>query len=201
MFWFLLLGLLLVIGAVTLAVSGSGVGRGGDRVVGGLADPVPERLAGDLPPDRPVARTDIDSLRLPLALRGYRMEEVDDALDRLGAELSERDARIAELEAALAGAQADAVAGELLDEPRRTGEVPPSGAEPEPQDGFPRATASLHRSRTGLDAEADEHDVHDAEPPSGPCTIRDARDAGAADDVGDAPGATPRGSGGGRENR
>jgi hypothetical protein len=34
------------------------------------------------------------------------MADVDDALSRLGAELAERDARIADLESALAGAQA-----------------------------------------------------------------------------------------------
>lgn len=106
MFWFLLLGLLLVIGGVTLAVVRSGVGEGDGRVSGGLADPVPERLAPVLPRERPLVRADIDALRLPLGLRGYRMEEVDDVLDRLGAELSERDARIAELEASLAGSQA-----------------------------------------------------------------------------------------------
>lgn len=109
MFWFLLLGLLLVIGGVTLAVVRSGVGEGDGRVSGGLADPVPERLAPVLPPERPLVRADVDALRLPLGLRGYRMEEVDDVLDRLGAELSERDARIAELEASLAGDQAAAL--------------------------------------------------------------------------------------------
>lgn len=34
------------------------------------------------------------------------MSDVDDALTRLGAELAERDARIADLESALSGAQA-----------------------------------------------------------------------------------------------
>jgi hypothetical protein len=34
------------------------------------------------------------------------MADVDDALSRLGAELAERDARIADLESALAGARA-----------------------------------------------------------------------------------------------
>ena len=43
---------------------------------------------------------------LTAAVRGYRMADVDDALGRLGAELAERDARIADLEAALAGARA-----------------------------------------------------------------------------------------------
>jgi hypothetical protein len=41
-------------------------------------------------------------------MRGYRMADVDEVLGRLGAELAERDARIAELESALAGAQATA---------------------------------------------------------------------------------------------
>ncbi|CAM5329590.1 hypothetical protein STANM309S_02526 [Streptomyces tanashiensis] len=49
-------------------------------------------------------RADVEALRLPVAARGYRMADVDDVLVRLGAELAERDARIAELEEALAGA-------------------------------------------------------------------------------------------------
>lgn len=53
-------------------------------------------------------RADIDGLRFPLTARGYRMADVDDALSRLGAELAERDARIADLESALAGARAAA---------------------------------------------------------------------------------------------
>jgi DivIVA domain-containing protein len=46
----------------------------------------------------------VEALRFPLTMRGYRMADVDDALGRLGAELAERDARISDLEAALAGA-------------------------------------------------------------------------------------------------
>ncbi|MEE1927726.1 DivIVA domain-containing protein [Streptomyces sp. TRM 70351] len=107
MFWFLLLALLVVVGALVLAVVGSDDGTG--RARGGLSDPVPVQAAVPLPPERPVGRADVAALRLPLALRGYRMSEVDDALDRLAAELAERDARIAELEAALAGAQATAL--------------------------------------------------------------------------------------------
>ncbi|MFD4691524.1 DivIVA domain-containing protein [Streptomyces sp. NBC_00683] len=104
MFWFLLLTMAVVVAAVTLAV----VGGGGSAV---LQDVEPERLTDPLPTNRPVGRADIEVLRLPLAVRGYRMAEVDDALGRLGAELAERDARIAELESALAGAQATAVTG------------------------------------------------------------------------------------------
>ncbi|MGI5530248.1 DivIVA domain-containing protein [Streptomyces syringium] len=103
-FWFFLITLLVVVAAVTLAVGG---GSGG----GALADAAPDRIGPQLPAERPLGRADVDALRLPVALRGYRMVETDDALDRLAAELAERDARIAELEAALAGAQASAMSG------------------------------------------------------------------------------------------
>lgn len=111
MFWFLLLTMAVVVAAVTLAV----VGGGGSAV---LQDAPPERLFDPLPATRPVARADIEALRLPMVPRGYRMTDVDEALGRLGAELAERDARIAELESALAGARATAVNGpELFDRP------------------------------------------------------------------------------------
>lgn len=95
MFWFLVIALVVVVAAVTLAVLGRGDG-------GSLTEAPPERLADPLPADRPVHRDDVDSLRFPLTLRGYRMVDVDDALARLGAELAERDERIAVLESALA---------------------------------------------------------------------------------------------------
>jgi DivIVA domain-containing protein len=101
MFLFLVVGLAVVVGAVTLSVIG-----GGDSAP--LPDVAPERLDDPLPPDRPVNHADIETLRFPLAARGYRMAEVDDALSRIAAELAERDARIADLEHALAGAQATA---------------------------------------------------------------------------------------------
>jgi DivIVA domain-containing protein len=107
-FWFLLIALVVVVAAVALAVVGGGDGPG-RTARGGLADAPPDRLEAWLPADRPLNRSDLDALRLPPAVRGYRMAEVDDVLDRLGAELAERDARIAELEASLAGAQAAAM--------------------------------------------------------------------------------------------
>ncbi|WP_037673361.1 hypothetical protein [Streptomyces globisporus] len=97
MFWFLLITMVVVVAAVTLAVVG-----GGDSEV--LPDVAPEQLVDPLPVARPVDRADVEALRLPVAPRGYRMADVDDVLVRLGAELAERDARIAELEEALAGA-------------------------------------------------------------------------------------------------
>ncbi|WP_432123282.1 hypothetical protein [Streptomyces sp. S1] len=96
MFWFLLITMVVVVAAVTLAVVG-----GGDSEV--LPDVAPEQLVDPLPVTRPVDRADVEALRLPVAARGYRMADVDDVLVRLGAELAERDARIAELEEALTG--------------------------------------------------------------------------------------------------
>lgn len=101
MFWFVLVALVAAVAAVALVVVGSI--DGADRTAhGGLADVTPDRLVDALPLDRPLSRADVAGVRLPMALRGYRMAEVDDLLDRLGAELAERDARIAELERAVA---------------------------------------------------------------------------------------------------
>ncbi|MEO3847422.1 DivIVA domain-containing protein [Streptomyces sp. B8F3] len=103
MFWFMLIAMVAVVAAVTVVLAGNGEEE--------LTEPQPDRIHAPLPPDRPLGRADIDALRLPVALRGYRMDDVDDALDRVAAELAERDARIAELEAALAGAHAAAYRG------------------------------------------------------------------------------------------
>ncbi|MFD9321638.1 DivIVA domain-containing protein [Streptomyces sp. NPDC057456] len=107
MFLFLVIALAVVVAAVTLAVVGGGEGTGP------LPEVAPERLHDPLPPDRPVDRSDIDHLRFPLAVRGYRMADVDDALNRVAAELAERDARIADLESALAGARTPAGGGQV----------------------------------------------------------------------------------------
>jgi DivIVA domain-containing protein len=123
-FWFLLIAMVVVVAAVTLAVVGGGEGDGGDidGYSGGdgtvLPDVAPERLVDPLPEDRPVSRADIEELRLPMVVRGYRMADVDDVLSRLGAELAERDARIADLEAALAGVRAGSRSSLSDEEPR-----------------------------------------------------------------------------------
>ncbi|CQR62061.1 DivIVA domain-containing protein [Streptomyces leeuwenhoekii] len=112
MFLFLVVALAVVVAAVTLAVVGGGES-------GPLPEAAPERLQDALPPDRPVGRVDVERLRFPLVLRGYRMADVDDALGRLGAELAERDARIADLEAALEAALEGVRAAAPADRPAR----------------------------------------------------------------------------------
>jgi DivIVA domain-containing protein len=96
-FWIIVVAMVLVVGAAALVALGSG---------GSLPEAERDRLAARLPLDRPLDRSDVDALRFPMALRGYRMDEVDDVLDRVGAELTHRDVRVAELEAALSAALA-----------------------------------------------------------------------------------------------
>jgi DivIVA domain-containing protein len=102
LFWFMLIALVAVVAAVALAVLGNG---------GALPEAEPDRLTDPLPADRPVHPGDLDALRIPVTLRGYRMADVDDLLDRLGAELAERDTRIAELQAVLTGGPDTAAGG------------------------------------------------------------------------------------------
>lgn len=65
-----------------------------------LRDPHPDDRDAELPPGA-VQPEDVAELRFDLALRGYRMAEVDRVLHRLAGELAARDTRIAELEQAL----------------------------------------------------------------------------------------------------
>ncbi len=89
----LLLVVLAVIGGIAVVATGRW---------GGLPDVVPERSPrGVLPADSEVDPPAVDGLRFSLALRGYRMDEVDDVLDRLVDELDRRGERISELEARL----------------------------------------------------------------------------------------------------
>jgi DivIVA domain-containing protein len=89
----LLLVVLAVIGGIAVVATGRG---------GGLPDAEPDRAPrGELPEGEP-GRAAVDGLRFGLALRGYRMDEVDEVLDRLVDELERRGERISELEARLA---------------------------------------------------------------------------------------------------
>jgi hypothetical protein len=51
----------------------------------------------ELPEDRRMVRADLDRVRIPVSLRGYRFAETDDLIDRLAAELVVRDEEIARL--------------------------------------------------------------------------------------------------------
>ncbi|MBG6223796.1 DivIVA domain-containing protein [Arthrobacter sp. CAN_A2] len=70
----------------------------------GLVEPVAS-LPPVLLPEYPSA-PDVDAVRFGLGLRGYRMDQVDEVLDRLAAALAERDALIGALRSQLAAQDA-----------------------------------------------------------------------------------------------
>jgi len=84
---FILLALVLL-GAVAVVAAGRG---------DALGEPGHDRPPLGLPEGRLTA-DDLAGLRFSAAFRGYRMDQVDEVLDRLQAELARRDARISELE-------------------------------------------------------------------------------------------------------
>jgi DivIVA domain-containing protein len=61
-----------------------------------------DRSPVELPDDRPVTAEDVRALRISVAVRGYRMTEVDWLLDQFAQTLDERDEEIAALRARLA---------------------------------------------------------------------------------------------------
>lgn len=89
----LLLVVLAVIGGIAVVATGRW---------GGLPDAEPERSPrGELAADGEVDRPAVDGLRFSLALRGYRMDEVDWLLDRLSEQVDSRDREIARLRSVL----------------------------------------------------------------------------------------------------
>jgi len=93
-----------VLGGVAVAATGG---------IAGLRPAVVDRPEPVLPPDRSVQAPDVDALRFAVGLRGYRMDQVDDVLDRLAAELQAKDERIAELEQAGRPAEAAEASGRV----------------------------------------------------------------------------------------
>jgi DivIVA domain-containing protein len=93
MYWFFTA----LIAAIVVAIALIAAGRGDS-----MAEAWSDRRYLSLPEDRSLTAEDLDSLRLALAFRGYRMDEVDDLLDRLSDEIAARDAYIDRLRGALA---------------------------------------------------------------------------------------------------
>jgi DivIVA domain-containing protein len=71
-----------------------------------------DRSPVELPEDRAVVSDDVRALRISVALRGYRMTEVDWLLDQFAQTLDERDAEIAALRARLSTAEHTGDAGQ-----------------------------------------------------------------------------------------
>jgi DivIVA domain-containing protein len=137
---------LLIVLAVLAAVAAVAAGK----VRGGLPEPTSTRpdveLAGeDL---GPVGTDDVDQVRFSVGFRGYRMDEVDDVLDRLGLELGARDEQIRELREQLSGGPESVASSTVVSSTSPSSTVP----------------ASAERSTSGpATAEPDDSDL----PPAG----------------------------------
>lgn len=112
MFWFQLC----VVVALLIAVGWIAVGGGGH-----MSPPTPDRPDPAVPETGLLARGDVDKVRFSVGARGYRMDEVDDILDRLAYEIDVRERRIAELEGP-AGAAPEPVEPSQQAETQVTGE-------------------------------------------------------------------------------
>jgi DivIVA domain-containing protein len=128
----LLLTLLImaVIGLVAAVAAG--------RIGGGLDEPASSLPGRGLPPG-PFTLEDVDRVRFSPALRGYRMDEVDDVVDRLVDELRRREEELA------------ALRGSRPPEPRPT----TASAQRDPLPGWPQDPIEGFRRPTPAPRDAD----------------------------------------------
>lgn len=126
--WFIAVVVVAILGVAAMAAAG-GMGEMG-------SSPVQDTYRQDLPPDRRLGADDLRGLHFGVVLRGYSMRQVDELLERLIREVSERDATIAELSAEL---PAGSPTGEL--------ELasPVAGAQPDPETDRPEPLLSQER--------------------------------------------------------
>jgi DivIVA domain-containing protein len=131
----LVLAVLLLAGML-FGVAAVSVGHGS-----AMSDAAPDRR-DPLLPGRRIAPEDVEGLRFTMAVRGYRMDEVDAVLDRLSTELSVRDAELSRLRGgAPNGAGGPEARGELpvpMSAPSENSEGELAGAAP----GFDRPEGS-----------------------------------------------------------
>jgi DivIVA domain-containing protein len=81
MTWLFAILVVLAMGGVAMIASGRG---------GSMAPAYDDRPDLALPADRPLEAADLRTVRFPLALRGYRMSDVDALLARLATELEDQ---------------------------------------------------------------------------------------------------------------
>jgi DivIVA domain-containing protein len=113
---------------LTLAVVAGVAAVAAGLVSGGMDDPTSTVPARELPPG-PVRRQDVVALRFVPAFRGYRMDQVDAAMDRLGDEIDRLRAEVAERDRRLAASRAGG-AGEFDPAPAEPGAPEPGAPQP-----------------------------------------------------------------------
>jgi DivIVA domain-containing protein len=87
MMWLFAVLVVLLLGGVAVVAAGKGTP---------LAEEFDDRPDAVVPADRPLGAEDLRKVRFSIALRGYRMSEVDALLARLADEQEDRGARHAE---------------------------------------------------------------------------------------------------------
>ncbi|MGQ0842590.1 MAG: DivIVA domain-containing protein [Sporichthyaceae bacterium] len=92
--------MVLLVAVVVFGVAAVAAGAGGT-----LADAALDRAPWRAP-EEPLAAADLETVRFPSAIRGYRMDLVDAVLDRAAAALAARDAEILALRAEVRAARA-----------------------------------------------------------------------------------------------
>jgi hypothetical protein len=145
-------GLLAVLVAVGLFLLAAWLLPAGEQIAPVIRDepiwqlPVEQRLDADA----------VASVKLPVAIRGYRFAETDLLLDRLGEELRARDEEIARLRSELEGQQPvlEGEAPETEAEPSQT-EAEPSQTEAE----TPQTETEAETTHTEAEAETPETDA------------------------------------------
>jgi DivIVA domain-containing protein len=174
MFWFQLV----VIVALLAAVGWLAVGGGGH-----MSEPMQDRPDLALPRDGMLGRHDVDRVRFSVGARGYRMDEVDDVLDRLAHEIDARERRIAELEGrAPEGEEGDAGSAFEATIPR--------ASEPEPGESEDEdSAATTHADTTHSDPTDTEASQPEASHSAGSNTASNKSPTSAASNGG-APGIT-----------
>jgi DivIVA domain-containing protein len=90
--------ILIMLGALAVAVLGFGVFS---FIVGrdpGLSQPEPDSVAGALPTDRPLIADDVEHASFDVVLRGYRMDQVDALLAAAADSIRQWEERVEALE-------------------------------------------------------------------------------------------------------
>ncbi len=140
---------LLVVGGLLFLAASYAFGRGEE-----MAPVLPDGTPVELPDDRLADGDDLRALRLSVAVRGYRMDEVDWLLDRLSEQVDTRDREIARLRSVLhVEPVEDSGSGpELLTHP-----FPPvlDAADPDRDGRLPDAGTTRRREETGDERYAD----------------------------------------------
>ncbi len=152
---------LLLVGALVVGAVGFGVFAlifGRDP---GLAPVEPDGRAVPLPGARPLAENDIAAVRFDTGVRGYRMAQVDGALERLAYDIGYKDELIGVLESEVAALragrteEADALWRIRRTSARSPGPVaPPPSLPPPTRDSTPAGTPEAPPTTTETEARA-----------------------------------------------